>query len=308
MSRIRYDRAHPARLACLSLPQEESGIREAGLERELDGEPGSTLSIIIPAKNEAENLPELVAEVVRVFRSLLREPGPSPRLEAFEIIVIDDGSTDGTDRLLARLEFTYPELRSIILARSAGQTAATAAGFRAATGQWVGTLDADLQNPPAELAHLWRALPGHDAALGWRRSRKDAWSRRVISKLANRVRNTVLGQTIRDTGCSVRILSRAMALRLPLFDGAHRFFGPLLLREGCRLVQLPVSHRARFRGRSHYHLGNRSFRVIIDLLGVAWLMRRRVRYEIAAVRPHGTDLPSLPVSPVFSKSVEEVFG
>ena len=118
---------------------------------------------------------------------------------------------------------------------AAGQSSATVAGIRAARGNWVATLDADLQNDPADLVRLWNALPGHDAALGWRSNRQDVWSRRVISRWANRVRNMVLGQSIRDTGCSVRIFPREVALRLPVFHGVHRFFGPLLLREGCRL-------------------------------------------------------------------------
>jgi len=198
-------------------------------------------------------------------------------------VIVDDGSTDETLAVLRRLSADYPELRPLVLEFNVGQSAATAAGFRAARGDWVATLDADLQNHPADLAVLWEALPGHDAALGWRSTRQDVWSKRVISRCANRVRNQILGQSIRDTGCSVRIFSRAMALRLPLFQGCHRFFGPLLLREGCRIVQLPVTHRPRPHGQSHYNLWNRSIRVIVDLFGVAWLMRRAIRYEVASV-------------------------
>ena len=199
-------------------------------------------------------------------------------------MIVDDGSTDETPAVLRRLGRDYPELRPIALATNVGQSAATAAGFRAARGDWVATLDADLQNDPADLAALWDALPGHDAALGWRVRREDVWSKRVISRWANRVRNAVLGQSIRDTGCSVRIFPREVALRLPMFHGSHRFFGPLLLREGCRIVQLPVSHRPRPHGTSHYNLWNRSLRVVVDLFGVAWLMRRPVRYEVAPSR------------------------
>ena len=116
-------------------------------------------------------------------------------------------------------------------------------------------------------------------ALGWRFNRQDVWWKRLISRHANQVRNMVLGQSIRDTGCSVRIFPRDLALRLPVFHGVHRFVGPLLLREGCRLVQVPVRDRARSHGRSHYNLWNRSFGVLLDLLGVAWLMHRPLRYE-----------------------------
>ena len=182
-----------------------------------------------------------------------------------------------------RLARDCPELRPIRLARNVGQSAATVAGFRLAQGEWVAVLDADLQNRPEDLAALWDALPGHDAALGWRTKREDVWSKRIISRWANRVRNRVLGQSIRDTGCSVRIFRRDLALRLPAFHGMHRFLGPLLLREGARVVQVPVTHRPRPHGKSHYNLWNRSLRVVVDLLGVAWLMpagdpvRRRAR-------------------------------
>jgi len=200
-------------------------------------------------------------------------------------VVVDDGSTDATPEVLRSLREEYPELRPVRLAANVGQSAATAAGFRAAKGEWVATLDADLQNDPADLVKLWDALPGHDAALGWRVKREDVWSKRVISRWANRVRNWVLGQSIRDTGCSVRVFPRELAARLPMFRGGHRFFGPLLLREGCDVVQVPVAHRPRPHGVSHYNVWNRSVRVVVDLAGVAWLMRREVRYEVAEIGP-----------------------
>jgi len=240
------------------------------------------LSIVVPAKDEAENLPRLVAEVVEVFRPMVGRVDRRHRLDAFEVVVVDDGSTDRTAQVLRRLAGTYPELRPVFLANNVGQSAATAAGFWAARGHWIGLLDADLQNPPSDLAALWEALPGFDAALGWRRTREDVWTRRVISRLANLVRNAVLGQSIRDTGCSIRIFPREVALRLPMFRGAHRFFGPLLIREGCRIVQKPVGHRPRFYGKSHYHFGSRSVRVVVDLLGVAWLLGRPIRFEVVS--------------------------
>jgi dolichol-phosphate mannosyltransferase len=171
-------------------------------------------------------------------------------------------------------------LTGVSLSVGVGQSAAMVAGIRAARGNWIATLDADLQNDPADLVRLWNALPGHDVALGWRVNRQDPWSKRVLSRWANRVRNAVLDQSIRDTGCSVRIFPRSLALRLPLFHGVHRFLGPLLLREGCRLVQVPVWHRARPHGRSHYNLWNRSLQVVVDLVGVIWLMRRPLRYQV----------------------------
>ncbi len=250
------------------------------------------LSIVVPAKDEAASLPELLGEIVRWFRPLTRPRPDRPRLAGFEILVVDDGSTDDTAGVLARLAEECPELRPIRLKRNVGQSAATIAGFRLARGEWIAVLDADLQNRPEDLAALWDALPGHDAALGWRTKREDVWSKRVISRWANRVRNRVLGQSIHDTGCSVRIFRREDALRMPVFHGMHRFFGSLLIREGARIVQVPVTHRPRPHGRSHYNVWNRSVRVVVDLLGVAWLIRRAIRYEVAAdvvgpiPRPH----------------------
>ncbi len=256
----------------------------------------SALSIIVPAKNEAESLPQLVQEITAAFRPKLRGETGGPRLDEFEIVVVDDGSTDNSPEVLRDLMVRAPELRPIRLAQNVGQSAATAAGFRAARFDYVAILDADLQNNPADLATLWDALPGHDVALGWRVKREDVWSKRVTSRWANRIRNAVLGQTIKDTGCSVRIFPREVALRLPMFYGVHRFFGPLLLREGCRVVQVPVTHRPRPHGTSHYSFRNRSFKVVVDLLGVAWLMRRTIRYELAT-SPGEAAVPTPNVSP-----------
>lgn len=274
MSPLRRDDAHPRHSA-----------GPAGLESRHDAagptpNRSGTLSIVIPAKNESGNLPVLLGEIAAAFRPLVGGRGAGHRLDGYEVLVVDDGSTDDSVEVLHRLRADHPELRPVVLARNVGQSAATAAGFREARGEWVGVLDADLQNPPADLAILWAALPGHDAALGWRRTREDVWTKKIISRWANRIRNWFLGQSIRDTGCSVRIFPREVALRLPMFHGAHRFFGPLLIREGCRIVQMPVTHRPRTRGKSNYHFGNRSVRVVVDLLGVAWLLRRPARYQV----------------------------
>jgi glycosyltransferase involved in cell wall biosynthesis len=244
------------------------------------------LSVVIPAHNEAPNLPALVREVVAALRPLVATPILKNRLESFEILLVDDGSSDDTATTLERLALVIPELRPLRLIRKVGQSAATVAGCREARGEWIATLDADLQNPPAALVQLWDALPGHDAALGWRIKREDRRSKRLLSRWANRIRNLVLGQSIKDTGCSVRIFPREMALRLPSFKGFHRFLGPLLLREGCRIVQVPIEHRPRIWGTSHYGFWNRSYQVVIDLLGVVWLMHRSLRYELAqSARP-----------------------
>ena len=271
MSSMRQDPSH--RLG----PAGRSRAQRAGEFAPADLDEARCLSVVVPAKNESASLPQLVQEIAQALRPLCSQG----RMAGFEIVVVDDGSTDETPAVLRRLMVDYPELKPLTLASNVGQSGATAAGFRAVTGEWVATLDADLQNNPADLVLLWDALPGHEVALGWRTKREDVWSKRIISRWANRVRNAALGQSIRDTGCSVRIFPREMALRLPMFHGAHRFLGPLLIREGCRIVQVPVTHRPRPHGTSHYNIWNRSIRVVVDLLGVCWLLRRPVRYQVA---------------------------
>ena len=265
----------------------DSGTERGGDIRNAPG-PEWLLSVVVPARNEANSLPQLVEEITRSLHLLCDSSGNSRQrnVEGFEIIIVDDGSADHTLRVLSELTAVHPQLRYLRLAASVGQSAALVAGFRAARGRWIATLDADLQNDPSDLTTLWSALPGHDVALGWRVKREDPWTKRVISRWANRVRNMVLGQSIRDTGCSVRIFPRAVALRLPLFRGAHRFLGALFLSAGCRIIQVPVNHRPRPHGRSHYNLWNRSLGVVIDLLGVAWLMRRSVRYNVLEDQGH----------------------
>ncbi len=240
------------------------------------------LSVVVPARNEAESLGQLVSEVVAACRELCsrHDTGDATPLGAYELVIVDDASTDATPRVLEELRGIVPELRPLRLESQVGQSGALMAGVHASKGDWIATLDADLQNDPADLITLWEVLGDNDVALGWRLNRQDTWSRRLISRLANRVRNTVLGQSIRDTGCSVRVFRREHALRLPLFQGMHRFLGPLLLRQGCRLVQVAVNHRPRAHGRSHYNIWNRSIRVVVDLMGVAWLMRRPIRYRV----------------------------
>jgi glycosyltransferase involved in cell wall biosynthesis len=255
-------------------------------DREKDG--GSsriTLSIVIPARNEADALTQLIDELTAAFRPLRNDRGrPRTLLEDFEILIVDDGSTDQTWAILQALRRHCPELHPLRLRQSGGQSAAMFAGFRAARGTWVALLDADLQNPPSELARLWELLPGSDAVLGWRERRRDSRVRRATGAMANRVRRWILRDPIKDAGCSVRIFRREMALRLPPFHGSHRFLGALLLREGCRIVQAPVAHRPRPYGRSHYHIWNRSINVLVDLLGVVWLMHRSIRYQVVTGR------------------------
>ncbi len=229
------------------------------------------LSVVIPVYNERDNLAPLVAEVRAALRGLGR---------SCEILFVDDGSTDGSDRVLHDLRAAHPEVRVVTFARNAGQTAAMDAGFRRARGEVVITLDADLQNDPADIPGLLAALEDWDAVVGVRTERRDSFIRRVSSRLANYVRNRLSDEQITDTGCSLKVYRRAALERLILYNGMHRFLPTLLKMQGSRVRERPVGHRPRRHGDSKYSIGNRLLPSFQDLLAVRWMKRRKLRYEV----------------------------
>lgn len=229
------------------------------------------LSVVVPAYNEAPNLPTLVREI---------EEAVAPLGEPWELVVVDDGSTDDTPAVLDSLGRSHPSLRVLRFAGNAGQSAAFLAGFAAARGKVVVTLDADLQNNPADIPELLRRLEGKDAVLGVRRRRRDSALRRLSSRTANAVRRGVTGDGLADVGCSLKAFRREHLLDLPRFNGVHRFFGTLLVWKGCRIAEVPVDHRPRRAGEAKYNLRNRAFRTLLDLIAMRWLRSRWVRYEI----------------------------
>jgi glycosyltransferase involved in cell wall biosynthesis len=229
------------------------------------------LSVVVPAYNEAESLRPLVEALRRSLDGLG---------EAYELLVVDDGSTDGTRAVLDELAPRHPCLRVLRLVRNAGQSAAFLAGFDAAAGEVVVTLDADLQNDPADIPRLLAALPGHDAVLGVRATRRDDAVRRLSSRVANAVRRAATGDGLTDVGCSLKAFRREHLRDLPRFDGVHRFFGTLLVWKGCRVVELPVGHHPRRAGQAKYNLRNRAARTLADLFAMRWWRTRAVRYEI----------------------------
>ena len=229
------------------------------------------VSVVIPAYNEAENLPALLGELAPPLESL-----GTP----YEIVLVDDGSTDGTRETLLGLQARYPALRVVRFRENAGQSAAFLAGFEAARGEVVVTLDADLQNNPADIPELVRQLESHDAVLGVRARRRDSFLRRASSRVANAVRRAATGDGLADVGCSLKAFRRECLLDLPRFNGVHRFFGTLVVWKGWRVVEVPVDHRPRRAGQAKYNLRNRAFRTLLDLLAMRWLRARMVRYEI----------------------------
>lgn len=229
------------------------------------------ISVIVPAYNEAESLPPLFAEL----RAAL-----APIDERWELLLVDDGSTDGTAALLAAEAARDPRIVPVFLAANAGQSAALAAGLSRARGAIVITLDADLQNDPSDLPKLLAALEHADVVSGIRADRQDSWPRLVSSRIANSVRRSVLGDPVTDIGCSFKAYRREQLDGLPMFVGVHRFLPALCVFRGARFAEVKIRHRARQHGVSKYGVGNRLWRGIADLLGVRWLKTRLVRFRI----------------------------
>jgi glycosyltransferase involved in cell wall biosynthesis len=240
------------------------------------------LSAVVPVYNERGNLDMLIEELMREFRRL----GSS-----FEIILVDDGSQDGSADILDRAASDRPELHVLHLERNAGQAAALAAGFGAARGEYLVTLDGDLQNDPADIARLLEWVPQYDMVVGIRSRRQDTPLRRLSSRVANRVRSAVLGDGIVDTGCSLKVFRRELALALPHFKGMHRFLPALAMLEGATVKQIPVRHRSRRAGTTKYNIRNRLGRGLADLAGVFWLQRRWARYRVSYEAPKPLSTP-----------------
>ena len=238
------------------------------------------LSLVIPVYNERENVPFLLERVSSAL-ALLGKP--------FEVIVCDDGSTDGTADLLADGQRRYPWLRVLRMAKNGGQSAAFDAGFKAARGELVATIDGDLQNDPEEIPRLVPMLddrdgtPRYDMITGWRKDRHDGRFRRLQTSIANRVRNWLSDETIQDSASSLKLYRRHCLEGLQLYSGMHRFLPTLIKMRGFTVLETPVKQSARPAGTPKYGLRNRAVRAFIDLLAVRWMKRRYLRYEVSEV-------------------------
>ena len=228
------------------------------------------LSVVVPVKNEAENIEPLIREIVAAVSTL----------SDYESVSVDDGSTDATLAELKRLAAELPRLKIVRHQASCGQSTAITSGTLAARFDWIATLDGDGQNDPADIPALLARLRASDATenlhmlAGWRANRRDTWFRRFSSRVANGVRSNLLKDATPDTGCGLKVFSRATFLRLPYFDHMHRFLPALVQRHGGRVESVVVNHRPRERGTSKYGLHNRLWVGIVDLFGVMWLIRR----------------------------------
>ncbi|MGB8623684.1 MAG: glycosyltransferase family 2 protein [Paracoccaceae bacterium] len=240
------------------------------------------VSIVIPMKNEAGNVEMLLGEIA----------GACDGRISYEVIAVDDGSTDGTAEQIGAMRKNYPGLRLLQHPHSAGQSASVHSGVLAARGRVVCTLDGDGQNPPAELPKLFTPLLEDDTGrlglvAGQRVGRQDTASKKLASRFANGLRARVLKDGTRDTGCGLKGFRRDAFLRLPYFDHMHRYLPALFRRDGWQVALVDVSHRERHAGRSNYNNLQRGLVGIYDLIGVAWLIRRRKKAQPTEIELKG---------------------
>lgn len=234
------------------------------------------LSVVVPLFNEEENLPVLASELKAAL---------GPLGLAYELLFVDDGSTDRSLAVLDGLAAQEAAVRILCHRQNAGQSAALAAGFRAARGAIVVTLDADLQNDPADIPRLLAKLEeGFDVVSGIRRHRRDSWLRRTSSRIANAVRNWATDESVTDVGCSLKAYRREFLTDLPMFSGMHRFLPTLVRWNGARLAEIDVHHRPRLYGVAKYGIGNRLFRALADLMAVRWMRTRWIPPRNASER------------------------
>lgn len=233
--------------------------------------PDDLISIVIPCRNEAENLPLLLEEIEAAMIG-----------RAFEVIVVDDGSTDDTGAVLAAqaAQRSFP-VRRLKHEKSAGQSLSVRSGAWAARGRIVATIDGDGQNDPKYIPVLVDALrqagPAFGAAQGQRLKRRDSKLKQLASRFANWLRNAILHDETRDTGCGLKAVHADILRKLPFFDGTHRFVPALVIQEGYRVVHCDVVDRSRRHGKSNYGIFDRGLQGALDLCGVWWLRRRRRR-------------------------------
>ncbi len=230
------------------------------------------ISAIAAAYNEIENLRPLVEQLDKAL-STLDKP--------YEMIIVNDASTDGSETLLKELQGEFPALRVIRHLKNAGQTAGLDTGFRVAKGRYLATLDADLQNDPADIPMLLEPVAAgrFDFSNGWRKDRNDPWIRLVSTRIANGVRNWLTHENIHDSACGLKVFRRECVERLKMFNGMHRFLPTLVKMEGYTVTEIPVHHRARTAGVSKYGISNRLFKALRDTFAIRWMRTRIVRPE-----------------------------
>jgi dolichol-phosphate mannosyltransferase len=247
-------------------------------------DPVPDLTVVVPVHNEQENIEPLIDEIKAALAA-----GPP-----YEIIYVDDGSTDATGQRLRAMQARVPALKTVRHRHCTGQSTAIASGVKAASAPVIATLDGDGQNDPADIPNLLEIFnksgnPDFILVAGLRAKRRDTWLKRVSSRIANRVRARLLGDDTPDTGCGLKVFSRAAFLDMPRFNHMHRFLPALMIRQGGVVTSVPVNHRPRHRGQSKYGLWDRLWVGIFDLMGVMWLQRRPGNAQIEPVEATGNE-------------------
>jgi glycosyltransferase involved in cell wall biosynthesis len=230
-------------------------------------------SVIVPIKDEQENLSPLLTGLLKVMDSC-----ESSRSRPYEILFVDDGSSDGSGEELDRLAAQHPQVRVFHFDRNYGKTCALDAGFSQSSGEIIIQIDGDLQQDSEDILKLLPYTASFDLVCGWRQQRQDGLVKKLSSRIANRVRNIFTHDGVHDTGCPLKIFRRPVLERIRLFEGLHRFFPALALMHGFTVTEVPVRHYPRMHGLSKYGMGNRLFKSLYDLVAVRWMQNRVLRH------------------------------
>jgi dolichol-phosphate mannosyltransferase len=230
-------------------------------------------SVIIPIKDERDNLTPLIEGLRKVMDS-----HEASRSRPYEIILVDDGSSDGSSEDLDRLAVQHRQVQVLHLDRNHGKTCALDAGFTRSAGEIIIHIDGDLQQDSEDILKLLPYTATYDLVCGWRQQRQDGLVKKLSSRMANRVRNFFTRDGVHDTGCPLKIFRRPVLERITLFEGMHRFFPTLALMHGFTVTEVPVRHHPRIHGVSKYGMGNRLFKSLYDLIAVRWMQTRVLRY------------------------------
>lgn len=225
------------------------------------------ISFVVPVFNEDDNIPILFSELTAVADTLGRP---------YEIVFVNDCSTDRSLGVISELMNKCPAVRCVSFPENRGQSAALGAGFRAAVGEVIITMDADLQNDPADIPMLLEQFGSYDMVNGWRKNRQDSLSKKISSRIGNYVRNRLTGENIKDTGCSLKVMRTCMLKKIKMYQGLHRFLPTLMQLEGAKVIEVPVNHRHRMFGVSKYTNLRRGVEGMQDLLAVRWMIKRHL--------------------------------
>lgn len=230
------------------------------------------ISLILPVFNEESNLKVLFDQIATVMRRMSY---------SWELLFVDDGSSDDSLNIIKELGKTNPEVKFISFLKNCGQSAAFAAGFQYAQGEIIITMDSDLQNDPEDIPNMLAEYEkGYDMVIGWRAKRQDTFAKRLASRIANKIRNSISQENIQDTGCSLKVMKSSFAKKLPMFTGMHRFLPTLMKMHGATVAEMKVNHRQRYSGESKYSTWGRAKTAAFDLLAVRWMKERFFKYEI----------------------------